>query len=71
MQAPVAASTASYQIRFEALEGSAARGLAFRCDARGNVELDALNDRARVDYLFARALIGRKFARPAIVRVAS
>ena len=46
----------------------ASQDFAFCCDDRGNVELDALGDKARLDYLFARALVGRNFARPAIVR---
>lgn len=61
-------SGARYQVRFEPLRGLA-RPLAFLCDVRGHVELDALGERARLDYLFARALVGREFARPAIVRI--
>jgi hypothetical protein len=70
MHTSFAAPAPRYQVRFEAIEENESRGLAFCCDARGNVELDRLSDRARVDYLFARALIGRNFARPAVVRVA-
>jgi len=67
MQHSSVASAASYQIRFASLRTSTP-ALTFRCDARGNVELDALDEKARLDYLFARALVGRNFARPAIVR---
>lgn len=54
-----------YEIRFCSLfkEG---RGLAFPCDAQGRVELDALSDRARHNYLYARALVGREYATPAV-----
>jgi len=56
---------ARYEIRFRSLfqEG---RGLAFPCDARGHVNLDALSDVARNNYLYARALVGREFATPAV-----
>jgi hypothetical protein len=62
-----AAPATGYQIRFEPLR-AAAQPLVFHCEAHGRVELDALGGRARVDYLYARALVGRDFAQPAIVR---
>jgi len=40
--------------------------LIFPCDGQGRVNLDALSDRAKVDYLFARAMVGREYAGPAI-----
>ena len=54
-----------YELRFRSLvqEG---RGLAFPCDAAGHVHLDALSERARLDYLYARTVIGREFAAPAV-----
>jgi hypothetical protein len=69
MTHPAAAPATRYQVRFKAIR-AASRDLAFRCDHRGNVELDSLCDKTRTDYLFARALIGRNFARPAVVRMA-
>lgn len=42
------------------------RALAFPCDAQGRVDLDSLSERARVNYLFARAAVGREFAVPAV-----
>lgn len=55
----------AFELRFQSLfdEG---RGLAFPCDADGRVDLDALSHRARTNYLYARTLIGRDFAVPAI-----
>lgn len=55
--------SASFELRFQSLfdEG---RGLAFPCDAAGHVDLDALPDRARNNYFYARALMGREFAVP-------
>lgn len=54
-----------YRLLYRALDG-AARSLAFPCDSRGQIALDALTERARNNYLFARALVGRCFARPVI-----
>jgi hypothetical protein len=60
---PVAAD---YLLRFGSLfdEG---RALAFPCDAEGHVLLDHLSDRARANYLYARAVVGREFATPCVV----
>jgi hypothetical protein len=44
--------------------------LSFRCDAAGTVDLDALDRRERLEYLYARALVGRDFVRPCVVAVA-
>jgi hypothetical protein len=44
------------------------RALAFPCDERGQVELDTLSERARHNYLYARAVVGREYATPAVVR---
>jgi hypothetical protein len=40
------------------------KSLAFPCDAAGRVDLDALDERSRNQYLFARALMGRDYAFP-------
>lgn len=42
------------------------RGFAFPCDAQGRVDLDGLSEDARVNYLYARAMVGRDFAVPAV-----
>ena len=56
---------AAYEIRFKSIfhEG---RGLSFPCDAKGEVNLDVLSDRARANYLYARAVVGREYLVPAI-----
>jgi hypothetical protein len=46
------------------------RALAFRCDATGLVNLDALSKRERNNYFRARTLVGRDYAVPQL-RVAS
>jgi hypothetical protein len=58
-------SQAAFELRFGSLfdEG---RGYAFPCDAAGRVALDALSERARHNYLYARALMGREFAVPVV-----
>src|SRR5829696_8784568 len=58
-------AAAEYELRFQSLfdEG---RAYAFPCDARGHVVMDALSDRARQTYLYARALIGLEVAMPAV-----
>ena len=56
---------AVYELRFQSLfdEG---RAFAFPCDAAGHVDMDALSDRARANYLYARAVIGMEVAMPAV-----
>lgn len=55
-----------YEIRFRPLFRG--HGLSFPCDAEGHVELDALSDRARENYLYARAVVGAEFAHPTVCR---
>jgi hypothetical protein len=59
------AGAAIYELRYRSLvhEG---RALSFPCDAAGRVELDALSERARVNYFYARAVVGREYATPAV-----
>lgn len=56
-----------YQLLLEPLSEHGTR-LTFPYDDHGRVELDSLSDRARRDYLHARAVVGRQFAAPAVVR---
>lgn len=59
------APAAAFELRFQSLfhEG---RALAFPCDEAGHVDLDAMSERARDNYFFARTVIGRDFAMPAV-----
>ena len=54
-----------YELRFQSLyhEG---RAYAFDCDASGQVDLDAMSEKQRVNYFYARAMVGRDFATPAL-----
>ena len=54
-----------YELRFQSLFDSG-RGFAFPCDPKGLVDLDKLSDRARNNYLYARAMVGRELACPAV-----
>jgi hypothetical protein len=56
---------AAFELLFVSLfdEG---RGYAFPCDAEGHVDLDALSDRLRLNYLYVRKMIGRDFCPPAV-----
>jgi len=59
---------ASYELRVESLlAGDRAYG--FPCDAAGHVDIDALGQRERLNYFYARTVIGRDFGRPAVVAV--
>jgi hypothetical protein len=55
----------SFELRFDPLI-TTGQALVFPCDAQGQVDFSILSDREKCDYLFARALIGRDFGRPAV-----
>jgi hypothetical protein len=42
------------------------RGFAFPCDARGQVDLDGLSEHSRNNYFYARAMVGKELALPAV-----
>ena len=42
------------------------RGYAFPCDSNGQVDLDQLSERARNNYFYARTMVGRELAVPAV-----
>jgi hypothetical protein len=55
-----------YMLRFKSLF-DAGRALVFPCDAQGHVMLDLLSERARTNYLYARAVVGREFGVPEVL----
>jgi hypothetical protein len=68
MNAIAIADVAShFVLRFESLFDPG-RGLAFPCDEHGRVALDALSERARRNYFYARVVVGHEFATPAVIR---
>jgi hypothetical protein len=56
-----------FELRFQSLFNRG-RGYSFPCDAKGLVDLDQLSDGARNNYLYARAMVGRELAVPAVRR---
>ena len=61
----ITSSATPFQLRFRSLFDSG-RGYAFPCDGSGRVDLDHLSERARNNYLYARAMVGRELAHPAV-----
>jgi hypothetical protein len=59
------AGESPFQLCFRSLFDSG-RGYAFPCDRSGRVDLDELSERARNNYFYARAMVGRELAVPAV-----
>lgn len=57
----------AYELRYCSLFHQG-RGLSFPCDCCGNVDMDKLSERARDNYLYARAVIGVEYATPVVQR---
>ena len=55
----------AYEVRFDSLYRQG-RALSFPCDSNGHVDIDRLSERARANYLFARAMIGREYCYPTV-----
>jgi hypothetical protein len=58
-------ATHSFRLRFQSLFNHG-RAMEFPCDEHGLVDLDALSERARENYLYARAVVGFEYAAPAV-----
>ncbi len=56
---------AHYELRFRSLFDDG-RGFAFSCDEAGHVDIDTLSAQARLNYFYARTVIGREVAMPAV-----
>ncbi len=54
-----------FELLFRSLFDSG-RGYTFPCDQGGVVDLDQLSERARNNYLYARAMVGRDLAVPSV-----
>jgi hypothetical protein len=59
------ATNAQHQLCFRSLFNSG-RGYAFPCDPEGHVDLDQMTERARNNYFYARAMVGRELTVPAV-----
>lgn len=60
----------SFEVRFASLFKHGC-GFAFPCDGQGHVDLDALSERARANYFYARAMVGRESALPRVCPLAA
>jgi hypothetical protein len=61
--------SAAYELRYYSLLQQD-RMLAFPCDKEGHVDIDGLDSRERLDYFYARTVIGREFRRPVVTPAA-
>lgn len=57
-----------YELHFAAAHPGG-HAYTFLCDEHGRVDLNALTEHDKVEYLFARALVGRDLVRPVVVRL--
>lgn len=68
MNAAPVAPPLHYELRFPPL-APGSRGFSFPCDPEGQVDMNALGERALNDYLYARAVVGLEVARPRVLPV--
>ena len=59
-----------YELRFVPLTG-AGPSCGFPCDAAGHVNMDALSDKVRELYLYARTVVGREYSVPAVIALSA
>ena len=55
----------TFVLRFQSLFDTG-RAYAFPCDAVGHVDMDALSERARNSYFYARTVVGREVSSPKV-----
>lgn len=65
MEASAVRSNPEYEISFRALTDPWS-SMSFPCDATGCVNFDLLSTREKNNYLFARGMMGRGYAAPAV-----
>jgi hypothetical protein len=61
----IASNPNQFELRFLFISDNE-RGYAFPCDAKGQVDLNQLSERTRINYLYARAMVGRELTAPAV-----
>jgi hypothetical protein len=64
----IPAEAATYELRYSSLLEQD-RVFAFPCDELGHVDIDTLDTHTRLNYFYARTVIGREFARPVVAPV--
>jgi len=67
MNRPNPSPATDYEIHYQPLSQNG-QALSFPCDEQGHVQMDVLSESARNSYLYARAVVGREYARPAVRR---
>ncbi len=65
MPSQQAPESAHFELRFQSLFDGG-RAYAFSCDEAGHVDIDTLSTHARLNYFYARTVIGREVAMPAV-----
>jgi hypothetical protein len=55
----------TFVLRFQSFFNTG-RAYAFPCDAVGHVDMDALSERVRNNYLYARTVVGREVSSPKV-----
>ena len=61
---PQTTAQKAYELSFAYIHSS--KRLAFPCDEKGVVHLELLSERARNNYFYARAMLGREFLVPQV-----
>jgi len=56
-----------YELRFQSLFNEG-RAYSFPCDEEGHVDIDSLGRTERLNYFYARTVVGRQFSLPAVQR---
>jgi len=56
-------ASSAFELRFDALFANR-RSYSFPCDGSGHVDMDSLSERQRLNYLYARAMMGVEVAWP-------
>lgn len=65
MHHELSSSPTACTLSFRSLFG-ADRGFVFPCDPQGRVDMDTLSERARNNYFYARAMMGRELTYPRV-----
>jgi len=58
-----------YELRYTGLF-NAGRGYAFPCDEAGVVDIDRLSTKGRLNYFYARVVVGTELSMPSVLRLA-
>jgi hypothetical protein len=63
-ESSTSSKSSAFQLCFRSLRSGS--DFAFPCDAEGHVDLDNMSERTRNNYFYARAMMGREVAYPAV-----